>query len=97
MLWAMKWYTEHMRLGIALFVLGSIFLLYNLGLLEAAQVSILWPALLIVAGVALIVKPAYRCGRCGKSSWMNNPRCAECKKKWCGKAECDGCDVCNVQ
>ncbi len=42
--------------GIALIGLGILFLLRNLGWLRWLDFDLLWPALLIVAGVALLVR-----------------------------------------
>lgn len=43
-------------LGIALIVLGAIFLLKNLGFLAAINWDIIWPLVLIVVGIAMVSK-----------------------------------------
>ena len=42
--------------GVALIVLGAIFLLKNLGLLAMVNWDIIWPIVLIAVGVAMMVK-----------------------------------------
>ncbi|MFA5158700.1 MAG: DUF5668 domain-containing protein [Patescibacteria group bacterium] len=45
-----------MFLGLLIFALGVIFLFQNLGYISASVWSIIWPALVIVAGLSLIFK-----------------------------------------
>ncbi|HRH26274.1 MAG TPA: DUF5668 domain-containing protein [Candidatus Paceibacterota bacterium] len=69
-----------MRTGIIVLSVGVIFLLKNLGLLDAVSFSLVWPTLLIVAGFALIALPTYRCGVCNKKNWKGNAVCRNCVK-----------------
>jgi len=43
-------------LGVALVVVGAIFLLKNLGVISGASWDIIWPLILVVAGAAMIFK-----------------------------------------
>lgn len=45
-----------MTLGIALVVIGAIFLLKNLGVLGAINWDIIWPIALIAFGVLMVLK-----------------------------------------
>jgi hypothetical protein len=59
---------------------GIIFLLKNLGFLDDVSFSIVWPTLLVIAGLALIVLPTYRCGMCSKKNWKGHAICKDCIK-----------------
>jgi len=43
-------------LGIALIILGAIFLLKNLGILAGVQWDIIWPIVVIAIGIAMVAK-----------------------------------------
>lgn len=43
-------------IGYALIVLGAIFLLKNLGLLAMVNWDIVWPLVVIIAGIAMVSK-----------------------------------------
>ncbi len=43
-------------LGVALVVIGAIFLLKNLGLISGIAWDIVWPTIVIVVGAAMIMK-----------------------------------------
>ncbi|MFA6526424.1 MAG: DUF5668 domain-containing protein [Candidatus Buchananbacteria bacterium] len=43
-------------LGIALIILGAIFLLKNLGILAGIQWDIIWPIVIIAIGIAMVSK-----------------------------------------
>ena len=45
-----------MFLAIAIIVIGAVFLLQNLGIISSNVWSIIWPALLIIAGISMICK-----------------------------------------
>ncbi len=60
--------------GIILIVIGGVFLLKNMGLLEGIEWGILWPIILIVLGVNMILKKRH-CATCGlRHSGSCNPR-----------------------
>nr|AQS29871.1 hypothetical protein [uncultured bacterium] len=43
-------------LGVALVVVGAIFLLKNLGIISGTTWDVIWPLILVVAGTAMILK-----------------------------------------
>jgi len=43
-------------LGIALVVIGAIFLMKNLGLIPGVNWDIIWPLAILVLGVAMVLK-----------------------------------------
>ena len=45
-----------MILGIILIVIGVVFLLQNLGYISEGAWSIIWPAILIIIGIAIFLK-----------------------------------------
>ena len=45
-----------MILGLILIIIGAVFLLQNLGYISGAAWGIIWPAILIVIGLAVILK-----------------------------------------
>ena len=45
-----------MILGLILIIIGIVFLLQNLGYISGAAWSIIWPAILIVIGIAILLK-----------------------------------------
>ena len=45
-----------MIFGLILLIIGVVFLLQNLGYISGAAWSIIWPAILIVLGLALVFK-----------------------------------------
>ena len=45
-----------MWFGVAIIVVGVVLLLQNLGLVTGGAWSIVWPALIIILGIALIAK-----------------------------------------
>lgn len=56
-----------MFFGIAIVVIGAVFLLQNLGVISSNVWSIIWPSLLIIAGICMIRKNGcciYGC-KCG--------------------------------
>ena len=69
-----------MRFGIALITIGGIFLLNNLGYFDNVNFSLIWPSLLMIAGILLIVKPTYQCLTCGRRGWTHSATCRACEK-----------------
>lgn len=67
------------RTGVVLIGVGTIFLLKNLGYLDGVSFSLVWPTLLIIAGIALMIKPSYRCLGCSQKTWSSS--CGDCSKK----------------
>jgi hypothetical protein len=53
-----------MIFGIALVVVGLIFILQNMGYISASSWGIIWPALLIIVGISMICKKSGHC-MCG--------------------------------
>lgn len=53
-----------MILGIAIILIGLVFLLQNLGYLSSGVWEIVWPSLLILIGVSMIMKKS-GCCHCG--------------------------------
>jgi len=45
-----------MIFGLILLIIGVVFLLQNLGYISGAAWSIIWPAILIVIGIAILLK-----------------------------------------
>jgi hypothetical protein len=45
-----------MTFGLIVVVVGAMFLLQNLGVITSAVWSLVWPSLLIVAGVSIMMK-----------------------------------------
>jgi len=45
-----------MIFGLILIIIGLVFLLQNLGYISGAAWSIIWPAILIVIGIAILLK-----------------------------------------
>jgi len=45
-----------MFFGIAIIVIGLVFLLQNLGIISSSVWEIIWPSLLVVAGISMICK-----------------------------------------
>ena len=45
-----------MIIGLILIIIGAVFLLQNLGYISEGAWSIIWPAILIVIGLAVILK-----------------------------------------
>jgi len=58
---------KHLFLGIVLVAVGGLFLLGNMGILDASDVFRYWPVILIAGG---IVRLAENRGRCGQGSGM---------------------------
>lgn len=50
--------------GIILIIIGGVFLLKNVGLLEGIDWGVLWPVALIVLGINMVLKKK-RCVNCG--------------------------------
>lgn len=60
--------------GIILILIGGVFLLKNMGLLEGVEWGILWPIALILLGINMLLKKRY-CVNCGvKHSGTCAPR-----------------------
>ena len=74
-----------MKAGIILVVIGALFLLKNLGIFTDVSWNIVWPIVLIVIGLAAIVKKAHGCG-CGCNCFL-------CKNGW-GEGKGDDCKTC---
>ena len=53
-----------MIFGIALVVVGAVFLLQNLGYISASAWGIIWPVIIIAVGLSMICKKTGHCG-CG--------------------------------
>jgi len=53
-----------MFFGIALVVIGLVFLLQNMGWIAAGSWNIIWPAILIIVGISMICKKSGHC-MCG--------------------------------
>ena len=53
-----------MILGIALIVIGAVFLLQNLGYISSGAWGIIWPVIIIAAGLSMICKKHGHCN-CG--------------------------------
>jgi|WetSurMetagenome_2_1015567.scaffolds.fasta_scaffold88827_2 hypothetical protein len=56
-----------MIIGIAIVIVGAVFLLQNLGFISASSWNIIWPLLLIFIGVSMICKKKGHC-ECGCES-----------------------------
>ncbi len=50
-----------MFLGIAVIVIGLVFLLQSLGIISGSVWSVIWPCILILIGVGIICKEKGRC------------------------------------
>ncbi len=83
-----------MRLGLLAILVGSLYLLKDLGLISGFQWDILWPIILIYIGIAMVSR--HRCWHCGVwhdgtlggMSMMGKKKAAVCT------CECDGCVDC---
>lgn len=49
-----------MFLGLLVFVVGVVFLFQNLGYIGGNVWNIIWPAIIIVAGLSMIMRPKLR-------------------------------------
>lgn len=53
------------KMGLFLTAFGSVFLLGGLGLLLPETVAVLWPLVLVIAGLLMLLKGVARSGQCG--------------------------------
>ena len=79
-----------MRLGLILILVGALYLLKNLQVIDMLAWNTLWPIIVILIGITLVGRKGYnsRCW-CGK--------CTECKaskNKVCS-CDCDSCTDCD--
>jgi len=55
-----------MFIGIAIIVIGLVFLLQSLGIISGSVWSIIWPCILIIIGIGIIYKERGKCC-CGEN------------------------------
>lgn len=60
-----------MIFGIALVVIGVVFLLQNLGYISASAWGIIWPVIIIAVGLSMLCKKHGHCG-CGCEEKKDN-------------------------
>ncbi len=58
-----RWHLPRLIIGVGIVLIGLLFLLNNLELLDAHQYLRLWPVLLMLVGVAYLVRPGNASGR----------------------------------
>jgi len=51
-----------MFIGLGILLVGIIFLLQNLGYIGGNVWQIIWPAIIIIAGLLIVFKPKFRSG-----------------------------------
>ncbi len=80
-----------MRAGLIVILIGAMFLLKNLGIIDMTQWSILWPIIVLLLGISIVLRKTCRC---------NGRGCAKCEDTWseggCG-CECGFCKECIVK
>lgn len=77
-----------MRLGIIVILVGALFLLRNMGILDTISWGILWPIIVILVGLVFILKNEYgykrfrrpSMGAYSKSCSCDCEDCKNCKK-----------------
>lgn len=60
-----------MLVGIAIIVIGIVFLLQNMGLISVSVWQVIWPLLIILLGVSMITKGS---GCCGWGRWQKSEK-----------------------